>query len=319
MNLVSIVVPVYKVESYLHRCVDSLLGQTFPDFDIVLVDDGSPDDCPRLCDEIAASDGRVHVIHQDNRGLSAARNAGIEWALRHSDSEWVTFIDSDDWVHPQFLEANLKCADQFGVSICMSRFLVTSDYTDSFDPVQDADLRVYDTTDAFQTEALDSNSACGRLFKKSLFEQIRFPLGKLHEDRFTTYKVLFQFRQVGVIEKPLYFYYVNPEGIVHSEWTPRRMDDVEATEQQLAYFKEHNLTDVYRCTVRDYHHILVYFLRYLKTHSEYRKYERLVRRKLRRSLHTEKCELGLSFRNDYQTYKYAYPFAAKVYRRLQMR
>ena len=110
--LVSIVVPVFKVEQYLSRCVDSILNQTFKDFELILVDDGSPDKCGQMCDEYAKTDNRIHVIHKKNGGLSDARNAGIEWCIENSNSEWVTFIDSDDWVHPQYLEsmlnANLK-------------------------------------------------------------------------------------------------------------------------------------------------------------------------------------------------------------------
>ena len=93
--LVSVIVPVYKVEKYIHRCVDSILAQSFRDFELILVDDGSPDNCGAICEEYAAKDSRIHVIHQANGGLSAARNTGIEWALAHSDSQWLTFIDRD--------------------------------------------------------------------------------------------------------------------------------------------------------------------------------------------------------------------------------
>ena len=102
--LISIVVPIYKVEKYIHRCIESILAQTFTDFDLILVDDGSPDNCGKICDEYAVKDKRIHVIHKENGGLSDARNAGIDWAFANSDSEWITFIDSDDWIHPKYLE-----------------------------------------------------------------------------------------------------------------------------------------------------------------------------------------------------------------------
>ena len=104
MPKISVIVPVYNVEPYLHRCVDSILVQTHTDFELILVDDGSPDNCGVICDEYAQKDSRIHVIHQQNGGLSAARNAGIDWAFANSDSQWLSFIDSDDWVHPCFLE-----------------------------------------------------------------------------------------------------------------------------------------------------------------------------------------------------------------------
>ena len=104
MAQISVIVPVYKVEPYLRRCVDSILAQTFTDFELILVDDGSPDNCGAICEEYEKKDSRVHVIHQENEGLSAARNAGIEWVFANSNSEWLNFVDSDDWVHPQMLE-----------------------------------------------------------------------------------------------------------------------------------------------------------------------------------------------------------------------
>ena len=98
--MISIIIPVYNVENYLHQCVDSVLAQTYQDFEVILVDDGSPDNCPKICDEYAQKDSRVHVIHQKNSGVSAARNNGIE----HAKGEWITFVDSDDWVSKNYLE-----------------------------------------------------------------------------------------------------------------------------------------------------------------------------------------------------------------------
>ena len=114
MPAISVIVPVYKVEKYIHRCVRSILGQTYADFELILVDDGSPDNCGVICDEYAAKDSRVVVIHQENGGLSAARNAGIDWVFANSDSQWLSFIDSDDWVHPEYLQRLLDAATYAG-------------------------------------------------------------------------------------------------------------------------------------------------------------------------------------------------------------
>ena len=102
MPEISVIVPVYKVEQFLHRCVESILRQSFYNFELILVDDGSPDSCGDICDAYAAKDNRIHVIHQKNGGLSAARNSGIDYVMAHSDSHWLDFVDSDDWVHPDF-------------------------------------------------------------------------------------------------------------------------------------------------------------------------------------------------------------------------
>ena len=122
---ISIIVPVYNTEKYLNRCVDSILNQTFTDFELILVDDGSPDNCGKICDEYKEKDRRVRVIHKPNGGLSDARNAGIEWALNNSDSEWISFIDSDDWVHPNYLDFLLRAAEQNNTSVSICGFLRT--------------------------------------------------------------------------------------------------------------------------------------------------------------------------------------------------
>ena len=122
MAKISVIVPVYKVEQYLNRCIDSLLCQTFSDFELILVDDGSPDACPAICDSYAEKDARVHVIHQANGGLSAARNAGIEWSLQKSDSEWISFVDSDDWVHERYLESLFSAVRETGAEVACTRY-----------------------------------------------------------------------------------------------------------------------------------------------------------------------------------------------------
>ena len=126
MPTISVIVPVYKVEPYIHRCVDSILQQSYRDFELVLVDDGSPDNCGSICDEYASRDSRVHVIHQENGGLSAARNAGIDWVFDNSDSQWITFVDSDDWVHPQMLEKLFDAAMEQNTLISICGFIETT-------------------------------------------------------------------------------------------------------------------------------------------------------------------------------------------------
>ena len=112
MPEISVIVPVYKVEKFIHRCVDSVLGQSYRDFELILVDDGSPDSCGAICDAYALQDSRVRVIHQKNGGLSAARNTGIDYVMANSASHWLVFVDSDDWVHPEYLQTLYSAAEQ---------------------------------------------------------------------------------------------------------------------------------------------------------------------------------------------------------------
>ena len=126
MANISVIVPVYKVEEFLSRCVDSILCQSYPDFEVILVDDGSPDRSGQMCEDYARQDSRIHVIHQENGGLSAARNSGIDWAFAHSDSRWLAFVDSDDWVHPDFLKVLYETAEQTLCKISVCDFFRTS-------------------------------------------------------------------------------------------------------------------------------------------------------------------------------------------------
>lgn len=233
MARISVIVPVYKVELYLRRCVDSILAQTFTDFDLILIDDESPDQCPQICKEYASTDSRIHIIHHNkNLGLSAARNSGIDWAFTESDSEWIAFVDSDDWVHPLYLEALFYAAQNHGVSVCYR----SRSHGEDLPPVQDYSISTLKTEDYYLTYMGNSTVAWGKLFAKELFDSMRFPVGKYHEDEFVIYRLLFQFKEVPFIPQPLYFHLINPDGIMRRTWTPRRLDVLEAFEAQLDFF-----------------------------------------------------------------------------------
>lgn len=316
MPKISVVVPVYKVEQYFNRCVKSIMNQTYKDFELILVDDGSPDNCPQMCDELSEKYNNVTVIHRENGGLSAARNTGIEWALENSDSEWITFIDSDDWIHPQYLESMLFANEKNDTQVCMGQFDFVSEYKVRTDGDAKDFVSVVRTEDAFTNEELDPNSACARLYKKSLFEDVRYPVGKLHEDRFTTYKVLFQSKNTSVVNYPLYYYFTNDDGIVHSKFNVRRLDNLEACENQLEYFKTIKNDEMYEYILKDYFHLLLYSLRQMKGNKEFKKHEKIVRNKLRMTIKIHEKRLKMNFSKDFNTYKYAYPLKAKIYNRL---
>ncbi len=318
MASVSIIVPVYKVEEYLKRCVDSILNQTFKDYELILVDDGSPDNCPKMCDEFAEKYSQIKVIHQKNGGLSAARNTGIEWVLANSDSEWITFIDSDDWIHPQYLESLYEANKVNKTDISFGYDMIAEKYIVKNESVPKNEIYSIETEAAFIDKRLDSNAACSRLFRKYLFEDIRFPIGKLHEDRFTSYKAYFKVNKVSVVPFPVYYYFVNDTGIVHSEWSVGRMDDLEAAENQLEFFKTNNYDKAFVHILKEYIHLMIVSLRYLKSHKSYDKYEKIIKKKLRKTLKNHNEELGMSFKNDFNTYKYAYPIRAKIYNRIKI-
>lgn len=257
MAIISVVVPVYKVEKYLDRCITSILNQSYNDFELILVDDGSPDNCGKICDEYAEKDTRIHVIHQANRGLSAARNAGIDWAFKNSNSQWITFIDSDDWIDTRFLEELYKAAVQLNVDISICNYARTEDEGIVREPFL---YEKYKVEEFYVMERIIATVAWGKLYKKKCFDGIRYPVGKLHEDEFTTYLILFNSSQIAFINVPLYLYFINYEGIMQSQWTLKRLDVMEAFETQLAFFKENGYNKAYEKVVNEYFRMVRYSL-----------------------------------------------------------
>ena len=251
MAQISVIVPVYNVEPYLHRCVDSILSQSFPDFQLILVDDGSPDNCGEICDCYAAKDSRVHVIHQKNAGLSAARNAAIDWTFGNTDCQWLTFIDSDDWVHPEYLQRLLDGALQYNAKVSICGYAETEG-EDPLVPPETLEAQCREPAEFYRNNNVSATIACAKLYARECFQQVRFPLGKVHEDEFVTYRMLFLRPQIVFIPAPLYAYYVNLSGLTKKAWSARHLDAWEAYEQQIDFFTERQEEDMIHFRYREY-------------------------------------------------------------------
>ena len=227
MSTISVILPVYKVEKYIQRCVDSILGQTYTDFELILVDDGSPDNCGAICDEYAAKDNRVVVIHQENGGLSAARNAGIDWAFAYSDSQWLSFIDSDDWVHPEYLQrllntAEKNCAD---MSFCTLTAFMEDENGYQEIPFWGKPVACVRQGADILKEALSEKDgllsghhviAWNKLYRKQLFQDLRYPVGQVHEDEAIAHRVLGCCGAVAATDDSLYYYRQHTNSIMSS-------------------------------------------------------------------------------------------------------
>lgn len=312
MPLISVIVPVYKVEPYLSRCIDSILSQTFTDFELILIDDGSPDNCGKICDEYAQKDNRIQVIHKENGGLSSARNAGIDWVFANSNSQWLTFIDSDDWIHPQYLELLLSGANSTNTDICVCEYTETSEFSD-FENLNKVNAQKLSTEDFFVNHHVTAIIACCKLYKKNCFENIRYPLGKLHEDEYTTYKILFEKSYVSYLKDPLYFYYTNPDSIVRSEWTPKRLDAINAFQEQILFFEKNRYTNAAKIVKE----ILLWYISTqidaVRNLGSYHSYLRKLKKMLKSYIRKYKEELDLSIKINSDIYKKAYPIIYKIY------
>ena len=292
--------------------MDSVLAQTFTDFDLVLIDDGSSDQCGDICDEYAKADSRIHVIHQNNKGLSEARNAGIDWVFSNSDSEWICFIDSDDWVHPYYLNALIKAVNN---NICVSVSMFQSIKNDELPKVNNITIRRYKTKDFYLNYIGNATVAWGKLFKKECFQNIRFPVGKIHEDLYVTYKILFQYEYISVIDQPLYAYFQNDTGITRSPWNSRRLDCFEALEEQIHFFLRKGYLDIAKMRFEAMIGNCLQFQEQISTSvalskEEKKQYHRIVRKKLRITLSCYKKYKWVSIwrrGHDLWIYANAYP------------
>ena len=251
MPMISVIVPVYKVEEYLSRCVNSILKQTNTNFELILVDDGSPDRCGEICEDYAKQDQRVHVLHRENGGLSAARNTGIEWVLKNSDSVWITFIDSDDWIHPRYLELLYQAVQSTGLSVAIGGFERTDG---THEPIVDVTARetVLEPETFYCSDKVTATVAWGKLYRKQDFASVRYPEGKIHEDEFTTYKILFSYERIAVIEQPLYAYFQNSQSIMGSQWSPKHIAETEGMLAELQYFAANGYPNAEAYTARAY-------------------------------------------------------------------
>lgn len=303
MPKISVIVPVYKVERFLHRCVDSILKQSFQDFEVILVDDGSPDNCGEICEAYAKTDGRVHVIHQKNGGLSAARNTGIDWVFANSNSRWLAFVDSDDWVHPDYLQQLYDTAES-----CLCKISACGFYNTTGEPIPENQefTAVCMSADDYYCEDVHANAtptACNKLYHISLFKQCRYPVGKFHEDEFTTYLLLYQVGKIGVTPARLYAYYQNPEGITGSEWNPRTMHALEAFEQQIAFAQKNSNQRLLKKVAEQY-----IYGTYEQLGKAQKVFRKELRRKLRRALKLgRECGCFPQNRHNLWAYEAAYP------------
>ena len=219
--MISIIVPVYKVEPYLHQCLDSILNQTYRDFELLLIDDGSPDKCGEICEEYSNIDSRIRVFHKKNGGLSASRNFGI----REAKGEYIGFVDSDDWIEPNMYEILLQRLEECSadVSACGIRREYAKKKIDC-----NIQKGILSGREAIRVLVYESSTVWNMLFRKKCWAGVQFPDGRLYEDLATTYKVFIHARLVSYTPEVLYHYRMRGDSIVHSRTMNNLIDYWEA-------------------------------------------------------------------------------------------
>lgn len=224
MPEVSVIVPVYKAEQYLDRCVKSILEQTYQNFELILVDDGSPDNSPSLCDEWAKNDNRIHVIHKENGGASSARNAGLKIAK----GNWIAFADSDDWLDRIALKTLYDLANQYNVPMAIGGMRVVRKYTDA-SIVMKQDAKVLSNADLMSrffrlNGEPDTHSVCGTIIQRDILDGYTFIEGKMNEDVEACYYLARKCEAAVYTDAPLYNYFKNIEGVTNSGFSKKKLD-----------------------------------------------------------------------------------------------
>lgn len=234
--MISVIVPIYKVEKYLKRCVNSLLAQSYSDFELILVDDGSPDNCGNICEEYAAKDKRIRVIHKENGGLSDARNAGLGIA----NGEYIAFVDSDDWVATNYLETLLKVIELTDSDICECEVLKTTGEIEKYENSKEK-YTSYSSEKALELLICDKilhQYVWNKLYKRSCLKGIPFAVGKINEDEFWTYQVFGNARRITKISNVLYYYFQRGSSIMGNHYNLKRLDALEAKSLRQQYIEE---------------------------------------------------------------------------------
>lgn len=232
--MISVIIPVYRVEPYLDRCVQSIVEQTYTNLEIILVDDGSPDHCPAMCDAWAERDSRIKVVHKKNGGLSDARNAGMKLAT----GEYIVFVDSDDWVSDRYVQELYEAACATGSDICECEIIKTDgklvleeinarSTPVCYAPEKALELLIQDT--------VFHQYVWNKIYRNTCLKGISFLPGKINEDEFWTYQIFGRANRVTKIEKRLYYYFQRSGSIMNSGYSLKRLDALEAKLERQAY------------------------------------------------------------------------------------
>ena len=225
---VSVIVPIYKVEKYLKKCIDSIIAQTHSNLEIILVDDGSPDNCGKICDEYSKIDSRIIVLHKKNGGLSDARNFGIKKAT----GDFISFIDSDDFVAKDYVEYLLKITIESKADMGI---ILPYKFKEGKEPIikrRKEKIVIYNSYDALETMLYQKefdNAAWGKIYSRNIIKNIMFPVGKLYEDIGTTYKYILNSKKIVYSNQFKYFYLQRGDSIMGSPFSSREMDYVYQT------------------------------------------------------------------------------------------
>ena len=319
MAEIAIIIPVYNVEHYLRQCVDSILNQSFSDYELILIDDGSTDSSGKICDEYAEQYPAVRVIHQKNSGQASARNAGI----RQTDAEWIMFVDSDDVIHPRLLEYLYRAAVGNGTEISACFRDETNDIPDEFQEISFRD-EVLPVSEKTLIDLLESKSAYNSIFwvvyakliKKSIIISHMFTVGRIFEDNEVTGKWLTEAGTISIVPEHLYYYRNNPAGTMNQPFSRKKLDFLWALEELLTFFDRPGFRAMQGKIARDYVFSSVWMAERVKNEMGDPALAREVIRKATRIQNRYAAQMHLTDEEKRKLFKAAHPMLHRIKKKL---
>ncbi|AOR24535.1 glycosyltransferase family 2 protein [Clostridium taeniosporum] len=250
--LISIIMPIYKAEDYLNKSVTSILNQTLKEFELILVDDGSPDNSGEICDKLALNDDRIKVIHKENGGASTARNAGLDIAK----GEFIAFVDSDDWIEPNMFEILFKLAKEYDADISQCNYIKTENEDEKIINNETEVIKTFNSIESlgnlYNEMYVSTVVLWNKIYKKSLFNEIRFPNMRIFEDEAIMYKLLFQSNKLVYTNKKLYYYRNTPDSIMNAKFDKKRLCMLDVFDEKVEFMRKLNNENIYAKTLKWY-------------------------------------------------------------------
>ncbi len=299
-EMISVIIPVYKVQDYLPKCIESVLQQTYHNLEIILVDDGSPDKCGKICDSYARKDERIRVVHKTNGGLASARNAGLECAT----GDYVCFIDSDDWITKNAIQVLYQGIKRYDADCSVGKCITILDKKGKLKPQNTSKQPVRYVTTATSTEAmkqvlLTCSSAFNRLYKRKMIQKLRFPEGKINEDEPLMLRIYAKCKKIVFLNQDTYYYRKRSNSITTSRFSLKNVDCFYNSADNLAFIKKKK-PELKECAEYKYIKTMLYCYVHLNLMKRNRKNNK-VRKELHKNIRKNR---SLALKNRYLPLKY---------------
>ncbi len=315
---VSVIVPVYNVEKYLNNCIDSILDQTYENFELILIDDGSTDRSGAICDQYVQFDKRIKVLHQINQGQSKARNAGVNLAK----TEWILFVDSDDLIHPQMIEFLVRAVKESNSNMSVCGRLQKETIPDDFYRQREYKYEgviINESSLCKMYQSTESAFLCAywliypKLIKKSIVQKIPFAEGKIFEDNEVSCKWLVEAQRVAVLKENMYFYTCNPTGTMNSKFSLKKLDYLWALESKIEFYKSIHYDKMMRLISEE---LLESAFYYYNLSIENKKIEKVIKNKIKKIVYKYEPYICFDERKKRKLEKILHPFLFKVKKKL---